>query len=283
MRSWMLMSLLSLVVLWPHQADACSCVAGPAFVQPQSGATNVPLNATFQVGYTYYAPLEASLVRADGVSIPLSFETQTYGNVTLYTYKPAAGYYLEANSRYTLLSDGMELSQFATGASRDVQAPTLEAISSFAGGFDDGCTDGMCTSCGDSLMLDLQYQRPADTETPTEGLLYRVYYARGGAIPDQNSPSVLLTSYMGLGYNLCTSTVPDLTVGETVTVRAATVDWAGNQSALSAPMTTVVADDPDTNTGCSASQVVEARPVRGSWLWMSLLGLPLLAMRRRRA
>lgn len=282
MRSWILAGLCSLALMLPEDAEACSCVAGPAFVQPQSGATNVPLNAVFQVGFTYYAPAEVSLLQADGVAIPLQFETQTYGNVSLYQYKPAAGYSLQANSRYTLMGDGMELSQFATGSARDVQAPTLEGITSFAGGFDDGCSNGMCNSCGDSLMLNLEYQRPADSETPTEGLLYRVYYARGGATPDETSPSVVLTSYMGLGYSLCTSTVTDLTVGETVTVRAATIDWAGNESLLSAPMTTVVADDPDNNPSCSASQLIEPRPVRGSWLWLSLLGLPLLVMRRRR-
>lgn len=276
-----LTALASVLSLSPSAVQACSCAAGLTFSQPSYGAVDVPLNAQIQLGFSFTSSVSVELVSASGAKVPVETEQTLQGSDLIATMRLAPGSSLQAKTQYKVMSEGMAVLSFTTGSSTDTLPPTLAGIGSFAGGYDDGCTDGMCTSCGDSLQLQIEYAMPDDDKTPTEGLLYRVYIAKGGAIPDASSPSVLVTDYMSLGYSLCSTTYPDLVVGDTVTIRAATVDWAGQESALTGPMSTVVADDPDAQSPGCGNREATPRPVQGGLL-VAGLGLAGLMVRRRR-
>lgn len=270
----------------PQAAHACSCAAGLAWALPQPGAQDVPVNAELRLGYNFEAPPNRWVAReASGATVNLDATVVQEGAIGVVTLKQRAAEPLRAGASYTLVGDGRDVFDFGTGAGPDRVAPTLGGITSISGGFDDGCSKGMCDTCGSSTLMTLSWDAPDDDKTSPADLLFRVFVTTDGSTPTTSSPQVTLPRLWPLGESLCTTTFPGLEVGDVVTVRAQTIDAAGNVSALSEPAVGVVEDDPD-QVGCSGATATqqsapnEAGDVPApAWL---LLGLGVVVARRAR-
>lgn len=260
----------------PNQAQACSCAAGAFAALPTWGSNNVPLNPQIRIIYSYQFDDDLLLRSGAGDIIPTTLDIKEQGTLFVATLTLEDSAQLEPLTNYVVVGSSTRL-DFQTGRTNDVIPPGLEAISSITGGFDDGCSKGQCDTCGPSFYMSPTYVGPSDDLTPSAELLYRVNIEVNGVPPSHGQDSIILPRHFSLGAGFCTTTLEGLRVGDVVTVQGSTIDAAGLESPLTAPVSGVVEDDPD-SVGCD-SRGAGPLPLGSMALGLALFGG--LSLRRR--